>query len=118
LDLGVSIFKAYATLGRIGFEGCFDYAAIGAVTNLAWHLCNEADGEQLLISPRIYGAVEVVVESETVEELSLKGSSRLILVYNIIDLRGPLPTSVKPPGYSDRVGGRPLPLPVAAMTPL
>jgi class 3 adenylate cyclase len=114
----VGIFEAYATLGRIGFEGCYDYAAIGVVTNLAWHLCDEADGEQILISPRIYGAVEVLIESETVGELSLKGSSRPILVYNIIGLRGPLPTSVKPPCYSDCVGGRPLPLPVVAMTSL
>jgi hypothetical protein len=88
------------------------------VTNLAWHLCDEADREQILISPRIYGAVEALVESETVGELRLKGSSRPILVSNIIGLRGPLPTSVKPPCHSDRVGGRPLPLPVAAMTSL
>ena len=87
MDFGVGISGAYATLGRIGFESCFDYAAIGAVTNLASRLCDEADGEQILISPRIYGAVEVVVESETVGELSLKGFSRPILVYNIIGLR-------------------------------
>jgi len=88
LDFGVSISWAYATLGRIGFEGCFDRAVIGAMTNLASHLCDEADGEQILISPRIYGAVEVLVESETVGELSLKGFSWPILVYNIIGLRG------------------------------
>ena len=86
MDFGVGISGAYATLGRIGFESCFDYAAIGAVTNLASRLCDEADGKQ--ISPRLYGAVEVLVESETVGELSLKGFSRPILVYNIIGLRG------------------------------
>jgi adenylate cyclase len=88
LDFGVGISGAYATLGRIGFEGCFDYAASGAVTNLASRLCDEADGEQIVISPRIYGAVEVLVESGTVGDLSLKGFSRPILVYNIIGLRG------------------------------
>jgi adenylate cyclase len=88
LDFGVGISGAYATLGRIGFESSFDYAAIGAVTNLASRLCDEADGEQILVSPRIYGAVEVLVEAETVGELSLKGFSRPILVYNIIGLRG------------------------------
>jgi adenylate cyclase len=88
LDFGVGISQGYATLGKIGFEGRFDYAAIGPVTNLASRLCDEADGEQILVSPRVYSAVEVLVEAETVGELSLKGFSRPILVYNIIGLRG------------------------------
>jgi class 3 adenylate cyclase/CheY-like chemotaxis protein len=88
LDFGVGISQGYATLGKIGFEGRFDYAAIGTVTNLASRLCDEADGEQILVSPSVYSAVEVLVEAETVGELSLKGFSRPILVYNIIGLRG------------------------------
>jgi adenylate cyclase len=88
LDFGVGISQGYATLGKIGFEGRFDYAAIGTVTNQASRLCDEADGEQILVSPRVYSAVEVLVEAETVGELSLKGFSRPILVYNIIGLRG------------------------------
>ena len=39
LDFGVGIAQGYATLGKIGFEGRFDYAAIGTVTNLAARLC-------------------------------------------------------------------------------
>jgi class 3 adenylate cyclase len=88
LDFGVGIAQGYATLGKIGFEGRFDYAAIGTVTNLASRLCDAADGEQILVSQRVYSAVEVLVEAETVGELSLKGFSRPILVYNIIGLRG------------------------------
>jgi adenylate cyclase len=88
LDFGVGISQGYATLGKIGFEGRFDYAAIGTVTNLASRLCDEADGEQILVSPRVYSAVEVLVDAETVGELSLKGFSRPILVFNIIGLRG------------------------------
>jgi adenylate cyclase len=87
LDFGVGISQGYATLGKIGFEGRFDYAAIGTVTNLAARLCDEADGEQILVSQRVYSAVEVLVEAETVGELSLKGFSRPIIVYNIIGLR-------------------------------
>ena len=30
------------TLGTIGFEGRFDYAAIGTVSNVASRLCDEA----------------------------------------------------------------------------
>jgi adenylate cyclase len=87
LDFGVGISQGYATLGKIGFEGRFDYAAIGTVTNLASRLCDEADGEQILVSPRVYSAVEVLVEAETVGELSLKGFTRPILAYNILGLR-------------------------------
>jgi adenylate cyclase len=87
LDFGVGISQGYATLGKIGFEGRFDYAAIGRVTNLASRLCDEADGEQILVSPLVYSAVEVLVEAETMGELSLKGFSRPMLVYNIIGLR-------------------------------
>jgi adenylate cyclase len=87
LDFGVGISQGYATLGKIGFEGRFDYAAIGTVTNLASRLCDEADGEQILVSQRVYSAVEGLVAAETVGELSLKGFSRPILVHNIIGLR-------------------------------
>jgi adenylate cyclase len=87
LDFGVGISQGYATLGKIGFEGRFDYAAIGTVTNLAARLCDEAGAGQILVSQRVLSAVEGLVEAEMVGELSLKGFSRPILVYNIIGLR-------------------------------
>jgi adenylate cyclase len=87
LDFGVGISQGYATLGKIGFEGRFDYAAIGTVTNLAARLCDEAGAGQILVSQRVLSAVEVLVEAEMVGELSLKGFSRPIPVYNIIGLR-------------------------------
>jgi adenylate cyclase len=86
LDFGVGIDQGYATLGKIGFEGRFDYAAIGTVTNLASRLCDEAKGDQIMVSQRVYSAVEPLVEAETVGELSLKGFSRPVLAYNIIGL--------------------------------
>jgi adenylate cyclase len=87
LDFGVGIAQGYATLGKIGFEGRFDYAAIGTVTNLAARLCDEAGGDQILVSQRVYSAVEALVETEMVGELSLKGFSRLLPVYNIVGLK-------------------------------
>jgi adenylate cyclase len=89
LDFGVGIAQGYATLGKIGFEGRFDYAAIGTVTNLAARLCDEARGDQILVSQRVYSAVEALVETEMVGELSLKGFSRPLPVYNIIGLKEP-----------------------------
>jgi adenylate cyclase len=86
LDFGVGIAQGYATLGKIGFEGRFDYAAIGIVTNLASRLCDEAKGDQILVSQRVYSAIESFVEAETVGELGLKGFSRPIIAYNIVGL--------------------------------
>src|ERR687887_2438648 len=57
LGFGVGIAMGYATLGRIGFEGRFDYAAIGTVTNLAARLCGESNGGQILVSQRVHAAV-------------------------------------------------------------
>ena len=88
LDLGVGIAQGYATLGKIGFEGRFDYAAIGTVTNLASRLCDEAQAGQILISQRIYGVVEELVDVELVGELALRGLHRPVTAYNVLNLKG------------------------------
>jgi adenylate cyclase len=87
LDLGVGIAQGYATLGKIGFEGRFDYAAIGTVTNLAARLCGEAAGGQILISQRVYAAVEALAVADQVGELSLKGFVKPVLAYNVWALK-------------------------------
>jgi len=88
LGFGVGIAQGYATMGKIGFEGRFDYAAIGTVTNLASRLCNEAQTEQILISQRVFGAVEEMVDVEPMGELALKGLNRPTTTYNILSLKG------------------------------
>jgi adenylate cyclase len=87
LDLGVGIAQGYATLGKIGFEGRFDYAAIGTVTNLAARLCGEAAGGQILISQRVYAAVEPLAVADLVGELSLKGFVKPVPAYNVWTLK-------------------------------
>ena len=87
LDFGVGITHGYATLGKIGFEGRFDYAAIGTVTNLASRLCDKAQGGQVLISQRVYGAVEELVDVEPIGELALKGLHRPVNVYNLLRVK-------------------------------
>ena len=47
LGFGIGISHGYATLGTIGFEGRFDYAAIGTVSNVASRLCDEAQPGQI-----------------------------------------------------------------------
>jgi class 3 adenylate cyclase len=87
-DLGfsVGIAQGYATLGRVGFEGRFDYAAIGNVTNLAARLCDAAAAGKILVSQRVHAAVETLVVSTQVSELQLKGFSRPITAHEIIGL--------------------------------
>jgi adenylate cyclase len=83
LGFGVGIAHGYATLGRIGFEGRFDYAAIGAVPNLAARLCEEARDGQILIDGKVRAAVEAIAQLDPLEELKLKGFHRPIKASNV-----------------------------------
>jgi adenylate cyclase len=83
LALGIGIAHGYATLGRIGFEGRFDYAAIGTVTNLAARLCDEAAPWQILVSQRVHAAAEDIVVSQPVGDLTLRGFSKPIGAFGI-----------------------------------
>ena len=84
LGFGIGIAHGYATLGTIGFEGRFDYAAIGTVSNVASRLCDEAAPGQILVSPRVLLAVEDAVSVEPVREMALKGIRRPMLVHNVV----------------------------------
>lgn len=87
LGLGVGIEAGYATLGRIGFEGRYDYGALGPVTNLASRLSTHAAAGQILVGQRVHAAVEEVVDAAPVGELELKGFGRPITAYEIRGLR-------------------------------
>jgi len=80
-----------ATIGRIGFEGRFDYAAIGTVTNLSARLCQEARDGQILVSEPVHAEVESLVEAKNVGPLPLRGFARPIVVFDVLGLR-PQPT--------------------------
>ena len=84
VGFGIGIAHGYATLGTIGFEGRFDYAAIGTVSNVASRLCDEAKPGQILISPRVFMAVKDAVTVEPVGEFTLKGIGRPLPAYNVV----------------------------------
>jgi class 3 adenylate cyclase len=84
LGFGIGIAHGFATLGTIGFEGRFDYAAIGTVSNVASRLCDEAKPGQILISPRVRLAVDKAVTIEAVGEFNLKGIRRPMTAYNVL----------------------------------
>ena len=87
LGFGAGIAGGYATIGTIGFEGRFDYGAIGTVTNLAARLCGEAGDGQILISPRIFSNVETSIDTHLVGELTLKGFQRPVVTHDVRGLR-------------------------------
>jgi class 3 adenylate cyclase len=87
LGLGIGIAAGYATLGRIGFEGRYDYGAVGPVTNLASRLSTHAATGQALISQRVLAAIEDVVDASPVGEIELKGFRDAMLVYEVCGLR-------------------------------
>ena len=89
LDLGIGVAKGFATIGAIGFEGRWDYGAIGTVTNLAARLCGEAKPGQILVSPRLLPEVEGLLEVEEVGLLTVKGLARPVKAVNIVRLRSP-----------------------------
>ena len=87
LALGIGIAQGYATIGAIGFEGRWDYGAIGTVTNLAARLCGEAKGEQILVSLRVAGEVEDLIETEEIGPLTLKGFHKPIPAFSVLGLK-------------------------------
>jgi adenylate cyclase len=88
LDLGIGLAAGYATLGTIGFEGRFDYGAIGNVPNLAARLCSEALGGQILVDRKTATKIEDECVLEPLQqELHLKGFSRPVAAFNIVGVK-------------------------------
>ena len=86
VGFGVGIALGYATLGEVGFQARRDYTAIGRVVALASRLCDEASDGEILVSPQVQDAVEDIVKSERLEELTLKGFHKPIAPYSMLGL--------------------------------
>jgi adenylate cyclase len=89
LGFGVGIAQGYATLGRVGFEGRWDYAAIGTVTNVAARLCAAAAARQVLISPRVRAGLDERFRTRPIGPLELRGISRPVEVHEVIGMNDP-----------------------------
>jgi class 3 adenylate cyclase len=86
LDFSIGVALGYATIGRIGFEGRYDYGAVGSVLNLASRLCDAAEPGQILIGPRVQAEVEQIVEATPLGALELKGFSRPVEAFAVTAL--------------------------------
>ena len=87
LHLGIGIAQGFATLGAFGFEGRWDYSAIGSVVNLASRLCDEAKGGQTLINRRLRAALDDVVEVAPAGPLTLKGFAQPVDAFRLVGMR-------------------------------
>ena len=103
LGFGVGIDTGYATLGRIGFEGRYDYGMVGPAVITASRLSSAAAAGQILLAPRSYAAVEAIVDAEPVGEIQLKGFSRPIAPMDVVRLRS-LPAGVSGSGARVSMG--------------
>ena len=86
--LGCGIAQGYATLGQIGFEGGWDYAATGGVTNLAARLCAEATAGQVLLDRKVMARVEGLFAAEEIGALELKGMTHPVPAFALSALQG------------------------------
>jgi class 3 adenylate cyclase len=84
LDCGFGIAQGYATIGVIGFEGRWDYSAIGTVTNLASRICDEAKGCEILITKKTLHGIKDLVQVVPREPLTMKGLSRPVETFNVM----------------------------------
>jgi class 3 adenylate cyclase/CheY-like chemotaxis protein len=83
LDFSIGVALGYATIGRIGFEGRYDYGAVGSVLNLASRLCDAAEPGQIVIGPRALSEVEHIVEATPLGALELKGFGKPVEAFAV-----------------------------------
>lgn len=83
LDFSIGVALGYATIGRIGFEGRYDYGAVGSVLNLASRLCDAAEPGQIVVSPRVLAEVEELVEAQPLGALQLKGFGKPVEAFAV-----------------------------------
>jgi adenylate cyclase len=83
LSLGIGVAQGYATLGKIGFDGRLDYAAIGSVTNLASRLCDAAVPWEILVTERVFSSAGSLVVGEDAGLRELRGFSRSVHAFRV-----------------------------------
>lgn len=91
IGLGIGIATGYATIGAVGYEGRWEYAAIGTVCNLAARLCAEAKDGQVIVSKRFMARVGDAARFEALGERPLKGLARPVAMFNVLGLGAEVP---------------------------
>jgi adenylate cyclase len=87
VGLGIGIAQGEATLGVIGFEQRWEYAAIGNVPNLAARLCGIAHAGEIILDAQTEHDLTAVAETEPVGPLTLRGFSQPVAAFRLKSVR-------------------------------
>jgi adenylate cyclase len=83
--VGIGINTGEAVVGSIGTESRMEYTAIGDAVNIASRLCGIAKPDQFLVSENVHERVKEGFRTHMLGATQLKGKSRQVLVYEIVD---------------------------------
>ena len=87
VGLGIGIAQGEATLGVIGFEQRWEYAAIGNVPNLAARLCGVAQAGEIILDAQTEQNVAPLADTEPIGPLTLRGFQQPIAAFRLRSLR-------------------------------
>jgi class 3 adenylate cyclase len=87
VGLGIGIAQGEATLGVIGFEQRWEYAAIGNVPNLAARLCGTAHAGEIILDAQTERDLAHVAETEPVGPLVLRGFQQPVAAFRLKSIR-------------------------------
>ncbi len=81
LGVGIGIDRGPATVGRVGTDERWNYAAIGPVTNLAARLCGRAAHGEILVSAPLRERIDGAVPARSLGEQEIKGLPHPVPVF-------------------------------------
>jgi adenylate cyclase len=87
VGLGIGIAQGETTLGIIGFEQRWEYAAIGNVPNLAARLCGAARAGEILLDTQTELDIAHMADTETVGPLDLRGFKQPVPAFRLKALK-------------------------------
>jgi class 3 adenylate cyclase len=87
VGLGVGIAQGEATLGIIGFEQRWEYAAIGNVPNLAARLCGEARAGEIILDAQAEREVAHLAETTPIGPLALRGFQQPVPAFKLVGMK-------------------------------
>ncbi|CBL46541.1 Putative adenylate cyclase [gamma proteobacterium HdN1] len=87
LQVRIGVNSGYCTVGNFGAETRMDYTIVGKEVNLASRLESLARTGEILIAEPTYQLVRDVVLCRNRGEIDVKGFSRPVPIYEVVDLR-------------------------------
>ena len=87
LEIRMGLNTGYCTVGNFGADTRMDYTIIGRDVNLASRLESAAESGEILISHETYSLVKDVIMCRDKGQISVKGFTRPVQIYQVVDFR-------------------------------